>query len=224
MSISSDAGQTGASRLLPLSGVGFVILVIAAFGGLGQDTPGGGAATAKVRSFYDAHSTHQVAVAFVLAAAAPLLIFFGVSLLQAVWPADRGRRPFWPVVLAGGNLLAAGAFVLAAFLHLALADVGGQKVVSDGALQALNTLDADVWVAFNSCLGVMMLGAAGCLIPRAGALRILGWIALAAGIAFYIPFADFGALVVTALWIIVTSIMLFRGQREPALAAAPGLA
>ena len=224
MSTSSHAGQTGASRFLPLSGIGFVILVIAAFGGLAQDTPGGGDSVAKVRSFYDANSTHQIAAAFVLAAAAPLLVFFGVSLLQAVWPGDRDRRPFWRVVLAGGNLLAAGAFVLAAFLHFALADIGGKSGISDGALQALNMLDADVWVAFNSCLGVMMLGAAGCLIPRAGALRILGWISLAAGIALYIPFADFIALVATGLWIIVMSVVLFRGQREPAFVAAPGLA
>ncbi|HMG97832.1 MAG TPA: hypothetical protein VK546_02865, partial [Gaiellales bacterium] len=100
MSTSSHAGQTGAGRFLPLSGIGFVILVLAAFGGLAQDTPGGGDSVAKVRSFYDTNSTHQIAT----------------------------------------------AFVLAAFLHFALADIGGKSGISDGALQALNTLDADVWV------------------------------------------------------------------------------
>ena len=63
----------------------------------------------------------------------------------------------------------------------------------------------------------MMLGAAGSLIPRGS--RALGWSALVLGIALFIPFADFVALLLTGIWIIVTSILQFRGSA--ALVAAP---
>ena len=73
-------------------------------------------------------------------------------------------------------------------------------------------LDADSWLAFNSAFGVMLLGAAGCLIPRLGRHRWLAWAALVLGILLFIPFADFFALILTLLWMIVVSIMLFRGS------------
>jgi hypothetical protein len=66
-----------------------------------------------------------------------------------------------------------------------------------------------------------MLGAAGSLLAhRASPVR--AWVALLAGIALFIPFADFIALIVSGLWIIATSILLFRGDR--AVAPAPPLA
>ena len=39
---------------------------------------------------------------------------------------------------------------------------------------------------------------------------MLGWIALVAGIALFIPFADFFALIVSGLWLIWTSIAMYR--------------
>jgi hypothetical protein len=66
-----------------------------------------------------------------------------------------------------------------------------------------------------------MLGAAGSLLAhRVSPVR--AWIALLTGIALFIPFADFIALIVSGLWIITTSIILFR--RDRAIAPAPQLA
>ena len=118
-----------------------------------------------------------------------------------------------PGVSCGGRVLTAGAFALSAFIHVALAD--GAGTVTESTLQGLNVLDGDTWVAFNGALGVMMLGAAGSLIPAAKGYRVLGWIALVAGVALFIPYADFIALLVTALWILVASVMLFRRAPEP---------
>jgi hypothetical protein len=91
--------------------------------------------------------------------------------------------------------------------HFALADGGDNNVVPAG-MQALNTVDNNFWVAFNPALGVLMVGAAGTLLSRASTYRWLGWIALV-GVALFIPFADFFALLLTGVWIIVTSILLF---------------
>ena len=99
---------------------------------------------------------------------------------------------------------------MAAWAHFALADAGDNKLSPD-TLQALNVLDADSWVLFNSAFGVMLLGAAGCLIPEQGATGGSAWAALVLGILLFIPFADFFALILTLIWMIVVSIMLFRG-------------
>lgn len=214
MEASSERGRATTGRLLPLSGAAFVVATVVAIVGLGGDTPDGNSTAAKVASFYQAHQNRQNLAAFVLAAAVPLLVFFGISLALTLWPREAGRRPFWQAVLVAGTVLAAGTFTLSAFIHFALAD--SADTISATTLQGLNALDSDTWIAFNSCLGIMMLGAAGSLIPRSNSYRVLGWIALLLGIALFIPFADFFALLLTGIWIIVVSVMLYRG--EPAAA------
>jgi hypothetical protein len=201
--------MSAARRLQPLSGAAFVIIVLVAVIGLGGNTPGPGDPAEKVRSFYDTHQTTQQIAAFVLAAGVPLLILFAISLALAFWPADARSRG-WQLMLVSGSVLAGAAFAITAQLHFSLADLGHRERASIGAIQALNELDATTWLAFNTGLGVMLLGAAGTLIPRRGSFRVLGWIALPAGIALFIPFADFIALLASALWIIATSIALVR--------------
>jgi hypothetical protein len=198
-------------RVLPLSGVVFVILAVLAVVVLGGDTPSNDASGAEVLSFYDAHTVRQAIAAFVFAVSVPFLVFFGVSLATAAWPEGADRRPVWQYVLIGGSGLAGAVLLVSAWVHFALAD-GGDNTLSPEALQALNVLDADSWVAFNSAFGVMLLGAAGCLIPRPGRHRWLAWAALVLGILLFIPFADFFALILTLVWMVVVSIMLFRGS------------
>jgi hypothetical protein len=195
-------------RLLPLTGLAFVAIIIVGVAAISGSTPDTDASPSKVLSYYDAHSTRESVAAFVLAVAAALLATFGVALASALWPAEAGRRPLWQRLLVVGSTLTAGVMLVGAFVHFALAD-GADTGAPENALQALNLLDGDIWVAFNAALGVMMLGAAGSLIPRAGASGWLGWTALVLGVALFIPFADFIALLVAGLWIIVVSVMLF---------------
>jgi hypothetical protein len=200
-------------RVLPLSGVAFVVLALVAVIGLGGDTPENDASGAEVLSFYDDHTVRQAIAAFVLAASVPFLVFFGISLATALWSGSGGRPPVWEYVLIGGSILAGGTFLVSALVHFALADAGDSGLSPD-AIQGINSLDANTWIAFNGGLGVMMLGAAGCLLPRAraGIPVWLGWTALVLGIALFIPFADFVALLLTLIWIIVVSVILFRAQ------------
>ena len=216
MSTSTDVRTTGGG-LLALSGVAFVILVVVAIVGVGGDTPSEDATAAQVVSFYQDEQNRQMIAAFILAASVPFLAVFAATLALAVWPLQTRSRRVWPILLAGGSFLAGGAFILAAFIHFVLAAAADKVAIT--TLHGFNLLDADSWMAFNSALGVMMLGAGGALIACTGAYRVLAWIALLAGVALFIPFADFFALLVTGIWIIVISIMLFRG--EPASAAVP---
>jgi hypothetical protein len=205
-------------KLFPLSGIVFVALVLGVVLGIGGETPDSNASAAEVASFYDEHAVRQGIGAFVLAAAVPFLVFFGVGLAAAFASREPGRSSAWGHVLIGGSLLTAAGVLVTAFIHFALVD-GGDNKISPTALEALNVLDGNTWVAFNAGLGVMMLGAAGVLLS-AGALRWLGWTALVLGVVLFIPYADFFALILSLLWIVVTGIALARGGESTARAVA----
>ena len=207
-------------RLLPLSGVVFVALVAFAVVVLGGSTPGSDASAAELASFYDNETARQGIAGFVLAASVPFLVIFGVGLATALSPREAGRSSIWELMLIAGTVLTGGMVLVVAFLHFALVDSVDQGV-SGSALQALNALDNNTWIAFHPAFGVMMLGAAGVMIPRAHGHRWLGRIALVLGIALFIPVADFVALLLTAVWIIVASVMLFREGARAGYAATP---
>lgn len=207
-------------RLLALSGIAFVGLALAGVVGVGGSTPGTKASGEELASFYGDHALRQGIASFLLAVAALFVVLFGIGLATRFTSRD-GSLSVWGYVLIAGTILVAGAVLVSAFAHFALAN-GGDENISPAALQALNSLDGNTWMTFNPALGVMMLGAAGTLLS-VGVQRPLGWIALVLGIAAFIPFADFFALLVTLLWIVVTGIVLARsGERESAYVAAPG--
>ena len=197
------------NRLLPLSGIVFVALLLLAVIGIGGDTPDSNAPGAEVASFYDEENVRQGLGAFVLAAAVPFLLFFAASLAGFAWPAELVSRVIWRRVLLGGSIILGASIMGLALVHFALADAADQGL-SPAALEALNALDGNAWISANASLGVMMLGAAGWLLGRVGAYGWLGWTALIFGIALFIPFADFFALVLSLVWIIVASVMLYR--------------
>jgi hypothetical protein len=206
-----------AARLLSLSGAAAVVLVVASLVGLGDGTPGSEDSGAKIGTYYVSHEVREMLASFVLAASAPLFVLFGVSLAASLWPAEARRRPIWQSVLALGSAVAAVGFLVAALIHVALTmAANADNGAAEGALQALAGLDESSWMAFNSGMGVLMLGAAGSLLG-AKAHPVLGWIALVAGIACFLPFVDFLALLVSGLWIIAMSIVMYRRGPEAEL-------
>jgi hypothetical protein len=205
----------GARRLLPLSGVVFVVFILISVVGLQGDTPENHASGAEVAAFYNGQDIRQALAAVLFAASIPFLVFFAVSVATAGRMADAQR--VWEHVFIGGSVLTGATLAMLSAVHFALPD-GATNHASPAALQALNLIDADGWVAFNSGLGVMMLGAAGCLLTRPRPW--LGWIALALGVLLFIPFADFFALILTLLWILVVSVMQFRNTSEGHTATA----
>ncbi|HEX9350134.1 MAG TPA: hypothetical protein VF877_02555 [Gaiellaceae bacterium] len=67
---------------------------------------------------------------------------------------------------------------------------------------------------------MMMLGAAGWLLGPVGNYNVPGWVALVLGIGLFIPFVDFFALLLSLLWIIVTSVLLYRSPKEEPITEA----
>lgn len=208
-------------KLLPLSGVVSVLVIVLAVV-IGGGTPSPDASAAEVASFYNAHEAREVASALVLAASVPFLVMFVGALATALWPTGAGVRPVWELVLLAGGALAGATILVEAAVHFALVD--GADHLSAAGLQVLNVVDGDAWVAWNAGIGVMMLGAAGSLLSRRVAPGWLGWSALVLGVLLFVPFADFFALLASALWILATSLVLFRQAAGAAYAPTPGIA
>jgi hypothetical protein len=204
-----------ASRWLPLSGVVFVVLMLVVIIGFSGDTPGTDDSAAEIASFYDDESVRQGIAAFLLAATVPFLLLFAASLAGIGRATDLGSREIWRRMLLGGSFILGAVIMVMALIHFALVD--GADDVAPTALQALNLLDGNFWVAANPALGVMMLGAGGWFVGRVGRYNALGWVALVLGIGLFIPFVDFIALLLSLLWIMVTSVLVYRLPQEERL-------
>jgi hypothetical protein len=205
-------------RLLPLSGIAFVVLVLLLVIAIGGDTPGTDESVAQVVAFYDENEVRHFITAFAWAATVPFLLLFVVGLRAVMARAD---DPVWGDVAVAGAILAGGSILITAATHFALLDASTQDAVVEEAIVAVTFLEGSSWVAFNAAFGVMMLGAAG-LFLSAGVMRWLGWIALALGIALFVPVADFVALLATLVWIVVVSALQLRAPRAAqAMSPAP---
>jgi hypothetical protein len=208
-------------KLLPLSGLAFVALTLVTVVGIGS-TPGTTDSAEEITSFYEGQETRQFIGSFAFAATVPFLVIFAVVLGRSFGRPDR-EGSIWSQVTSAGAVLAGGAILVTAAIHFALLDASNQEGARQAA-PALVALDGSTWVAYNAGLGVMMIGAAGVVLSSAAGRRWVGWIALALGVALFIPFVDFAALLGTLVWIGIASITLARGATRAALAPAPGAA
>jgi hypothetical protein len=207
-----------ANKWLPLSGIVFVVVALVAVVGFGGNTPDTDASAAKVASYYDAHNVRQSIAAFLLAASVPFLALFAIQ-LAAAFELGAGATA-WSRLLRVGTAVTCAVLLVGAAGHFALADAADNGVGGDG-IRALNVLDTDGWIAWNAGLGVLMLGVAGAVLQGTRVLpRWLGWAALVVAVALFVPFADFFALLLTLIFILVTSVMLARSHETATVSAA----
>jgi hypothetical protein len=203
-----------ARQLLTLSGLASVILLVISFAGLSQSTPETSESAAEIKAFFIDHGSRQTAAAFVAVAAVPFLIFFASAVRAALVESSGGTGTIWHNIFFGGAVIAAAGFLVSACFHLAL--TSSPEDFSAASMQALNALDSESWVGFTGGLGVMLLGAAGAMLPARSGVRWLGWIALVLGVLIFTPLGFF-AFIGSGLWIALTSVALtMRLRARPA--------
>ena len=199
-------------RLLPLSGIVFVVGVVVGIVVIGGNTPDIKSSATKISEFYGTHHSKETFAAYVVTWATPFLILFAVSLALILWTGQTVRDNPWQLILIAGSIVSATGFLVAAGMHYALAD-GGRHHLSASAMEALNAIDADNYLIFVGGLGVMLIGAAGAMIPRADGLRWFGWAALVFGIGVFTP-VGFFAMLLSGLWIIIVSVLASTRQSD----------
>jgi hypothetical protein len=204
----------------PLTGALFVVLVLVAFIGLGGETPEGDESARKVVEFYSDHETKEILAALVLAISSVPLLWFSSMLREKLTAALPGRSALPTFAFAGG-VIAAGGFLVAATLHFALADYGGD--IQPAAAQAINAIDSDFFLPFTSGLAILVF-ATSLITIRTRLLPVwLGWVGVVLFVIFFTP-AGFVAFGLSGIWIIVISILFYlRGDSvAPARPAGPG--
>jgi hypothetical protein len=194
-------------RLAPLSGILFVVLLVAGFFFISGNTPDLKDSAQKIVDYYSGHKNREEAAAIAVGASAVFLAIFVASLYGRLKAAEAPGNLWSVLAVIGGAAAVAGFFGIIG-VHVALID-GADKHISPDAMVAINAIDNDNFFAFSLPLGVMLLGAAGATL-KAGALpKWLGWTALVIGIVFFTP-AGFASFALSGLWIIAASIYMSR--------------
>jgi hypothetical protein len=195
-------------RRAPLLGVAFLVVLLITFVVDGNE-PQGGAAAAKVVSWYGAHHSRVQGAAYLMVVAVALgLFFFG-------YVRDRlaADSPGLAATAFGGALIFALGGALGAGIQLALA--AHIATLSAGTALALNELFLyGNWIALNVGSTVFLL-AAGMAILRGGRLPAwTGRLAVALGVISVIPVFGIDPIPM-ALWtLIITVVMLRRGSQN----------
>jgi hypothetical protein len=207
-------------RFAPLSGIAFVVLLIVGFGPVGGSTPGSDDSATKISAFYHDHQTKEVAAAIIVAVAVIFLAMFVVALRDYLRGAG-GGGDFWPTVALVGGIVSVGGFCLAIAIHAALID-GGHNKLPGAALMALNGLDNWDFFTFAFPLTIMLFGVAGSVLKAGAPLpKWLGWVALVLAILFFAGPFGFLAFLLTGIWIVVASVLMYRRSAPAAPAPTP---
>jgi hypothetical protein len=205
--------------LVPLTGVAFVLILIASFA-LGGEPPEASDGAEEVVEFYDDNKGQVQGGAGLSVIAGTLLIFFAGYLRKVLHAAEGEGHMLSLVAFVGGAIVATG-LAIDAMLFYAMAEAA--EDVDPGAVLSLQALwDNDF---FPLALGIqVLLLASGISIVRHGALPLwLGWAAIAFGVIAVTPigFVSFPA---AGIWVLIVSIMLAmraRGGSAPPEPAAP---
>ena len=198
--------------LVPLTGVGFVVLGIVSFVVGGEPKSADEPVREIVDYYVDNKDSIQVA-AFIGVAATLLLVFFG-AYLRRVLRAAAPEGEILSLVSFLGLVVVAVSFAIDTTILIALSEAADD--INPVAVQSLQALWDNDFVPL--VLGVLMfLWATGLAVIRTGALpRWLGWIMIVLGVVGLTPIG-FVAAIGAAILVLVLSILLsVRARSAPA--------
>lgn len=198
--------------LVPLTGVGFVLLGIVSFIVGGEPKSADEPVREIVDYYVDNKDSIQVA-AFIGVAATLLLVFFG-AYLRGVLHAAAPEGEILSLVSFLGLVVVAVGFAIDTTILIALSEAADD--IDPVAVQSLQALWDNDFVPL--VLGVLMfLWATGLAVIRTGALpKWLGWVMVVLGVVALTPIG-FVAAIGAAILVLVLSILLsVRARSAPA--------
>jgi hypothetical protein len=206
------------ARYAPLSGLLFVVLVVASILVGGFDSVGTDDSTQEVIDYWTDNDGQQVASAILGALSmVPFLWFLGV-LRSRLRLAEGGTGRLAATAYAGGIVLVGFALVDGA-LQFATAESVGD--VPAGVTQTLSVLYNDFFLGFPVGFGTLMLATALVLLRTRTLPAWLGWFALVLGIAAFLGPIGFFAFLVFLVWVVIASVLLYQEGEPSAPPAAP---
>lgn len=209
------------SRLAPLTGALFGLLVIVAVFTGGGETPKASDSAAKVVLYYSSHRS-EIETSGILFALAFLVLVLFAGALRSYLRSTGGSDGLSTLVLAGGVLMAAGALGVTG-LEYGLAH--NLHDFTPETARTLNFISSEMFLAvigggfvFGVCAGLAILR--GAALPR-----WLGWVAVVIGVAALVPPVSFPSLLAFVIWSIVVSVLMYqRSGAGAGVTAEPQLA
>ena len=195
-------------RLAPLTGVLFAVIMAVGFA-LGGDTPDTDASATEILDHYKDDGPIFVGIIALLLAGVTLVFFAGVLRRHF---ADVGPEWLATVVFGGAIIFVAG---LGIFLSSQVALVDAADNEQEATLQALNILDNSNFGAAVIGLAIMYLASAWHVLSSRSLPVWIGWLALLLGILAVAGPLGFVAFLAFPIWVLVTSIALFRRVTAP---------
>ena len=194
------------SRLAPLTGVIFAVLIVVAIISSGGETPDANASPAKVIAYYGTHRSEVETSAILFAFAFLFVVLFAGS-LRSYMRRTAAAEGASAIVLAGAVLMAAGALAISG------AEYGLAHrlyALTPATAQAVNFVVQELFLPLIGG-AFLFAGASGLAILRGAQLpRWLGWVAIVLGIAALVPPASFPALIGFVIWSAIVSILIYR--------------
>ena len=198
------------SWLQPLTGVLFIVVLIASFAIGGEPPDASEDSIQEVIDFYSDNEDSVFIGGAMQAIAGALLIFFGGYLYKRLRAA--GAEGSAAVVFAGLIALAVG-IALDGTISITLTElVNGDEEASEGAVQALNVLWNNDFLPLALGMIVFLWGTGVAIVRHGGLPTWMGWVAIVAGITAISPAFPVAAIV-AALLVLVSSIMFSMQER-----------
>ncbi len=203
-------------RLLPLTGVLFVVLLITSFV-ISGEPPDAGEPVQDIIEHYVDNDDAIWASTIVGGLAVLSLLFFGAYLRKLFAAAEPpGHGLLSPLVLAGAVIMAVGAGI---DMTISVALVEAVEDIDPAAVQALQALWDNDFMPIAIGIVVLLLSC-GLSIVKYGALpKWLGWLAIVIAVVGMTP-VGFFAFPAGGIWVIITSILLAVRAGRP---ATPGV-
>jgi hypothetical protein len=203
--------------LVPLTGVAFIVLAIVSFAIMGEPKDAEEPVNEIVDYYVDNKDAIQIA-SFFGAAASVLLLVYG-AYLRKVLQAAAPEGDILPLLSLIGLVIMVVGFAIDSTILFATAEAA--EDIEPTSVQTLQALWDNDFIPIATGI-LVFLWSTGISVVRSGALpRWLGWVAILFGIVALTPIG-FAAFVGTALWVVVTSILLsLRARSAPAAAAPP---
>ena len=202
----------GLERYAPLTGLLFVVLVIAAVI-VGGESPGANDSIGDVIEYWSDNDEQAVAASIIAAYSAVALLWFA-----GVWRATLAAAEGVPARLA--NTAFAGAIVavvgwsmLIAFNFMAAETIGD---VEPQVTQTFSALQSDFFFPLAIGVAVFLLASGLAMIRGAMLPAWPGWVAFVLGLLAVTP-AGFFAILGMLAWVAAISIMLFMRGESPTM-------
>jgi len=204
---------------VPLTGVAFVLVLIASFI-VGGGPPEAGEGPGEVASFYSDNKSSVQFGAAMTGWAVVMLVFFAGYLRSVLREAEGEGGMLSLVAFAGAVMLGVGG-ALDATLLFAMAEASDS--VAPAQLQTIQAIWDNDFLPLAVGSSVFLLASGLSLVRHKALAPWLGWVAIVLAVLGVTP-VGFVALMGGALWIIVVSVMLAiraRGSAAPKSEAPP---